>query len=73
MRPTWLPSDPWKTFSDLDSDTTPTPGKSDQHLERCRELIKKFDSTTINGWKDEIQTQLLVVGAHLVPFLSLSE
>jgi len=32
-----------------------------KHWDRCREMLTKFDTENIESWKDEIQTQLLVV------------
>jgi len=52
----WLPSAPWKI--DGDPDHVPGDGK---HWEHARELVEDFDDATITGWKDEVQTQLLVV------------
>ena len=54
--PSWLPSAPWKI--DGDPDHIPGDGK---HWEHTRKLVEDFDNETITGWKDEIQTQLLVV------------
>jgi len=54
--PPWLPSAPWKI--DGDPDYVPGDGK---HWKTIREALADFDNDTIDGWKDEIQTQLLVV------------
>jgi len=38
--------------------TTPRDG---QHWDECRDMLKSHDKKELNGWKDEINTQLLVV------------
>ena len=54
--PSWLPSAPWKI--DGDPDDVPRDGK---HWEKARKLVEDFDDATITGWKDEVETELLVV------------
>ena len=54
--PSWLPSAPWKI--DGDPDDVPGDGK---HWESARKLVEDFDAATVAGWKDEVETQLLVV------------
>jgi len=54
--PSWLPSAPWKIEGDPDE--VPGDGK---HWESARKLVEDFDAATVAGWKDEVQTQLLVV------------
>ena len=55
-RPPWLPSAPWK----IDGDPEYVPGDG-KHWKRIRQVLVDFDNDTIEAWKDEIQTQLLVV------------
>ena len=38
-----------------------TPDKKEGHWTQSRTLLDKYDDGILNGWKDEINTQLLVV------------
>ena len=61
--PPWLPSAPW--MAEEGPEEVPKDG---EHWERARKLVEDYDAGTIAGWKDEVQTQLLVV--RLLWFLS---
>jgi len=55
IRPPYLAEDPWKSSGE------PEPLRDGKHWRKCRETLTKFDLETTDTWRDEIQTQLLVV------------